>query len=117
MEARPVIKEFFQEFERGSNTFDSDLIASQFSDPFMVANPDGGIQVVKKADFIAGVSKRRAFFESVGLTFTRLLLLEETPLADHYVMVKADWRMRFEKKQSQPVDATSQSTYILFIGN
>jgi len=32
-----IIKTFFEEFERASNLFDPDLLASQFSDPFMAA--------------------------------------------------------------------------------
>src|SRR5258708_6782471 len=56
-----VVKKFFEDFERASNTFEGDLLALQFSDPFMAADPDGGIRVVKKDDFIAGTSKRQAF--------------------------------------------------------
>jgi hypothetical protein len=46
-----VVKTFFEEFERKSNTFEHDL-AFQFSDPFMAADPDGGIQVVKKTLYV-----------------------------------------------------------------
>ena len=59
-----VVKTFFEEFERGSNTFERDLLAHLFSDLFMAADPDGGIQVVKKDDFLAGIAKRHAFFQS-----------------------------------------------------
>jgi hypothetical protein len=41
-----VVKTFFEDFERRSNTFESGL-ALQFSDPFMTAAPDGGIKIVK----------------------------------------------------------------------
>jgi len=36
-----TIKTFFEGFERASNSFDQDLLASQFSDPFMAAEPHG----------------------------------------------------------------------------
>jgi hypothetical protein len=36
-----VVKTFFDEFERGSNTFERDLLALLFSDPFMAADPGG----------------------------------------------------------------------------
>jgi hypothetical protein len=110
-----VVKKFFEDFERGSNTFESDLLAFQFSDPFMAADPNGSIQVVKTDDFIAGISKRQAFFQSIGFQFVKIVSLDETRLDGHYVMAKVQVHMRFEKNQGKPVDITSYSTYILFI--
>ena len=112
-----VVKQLFDDFERGSNTFESDLLALQFSDPFMTADPYGVIQVVKKDDFIAGISKRQEIFQSIGFQFVKILSLDETPLDDHYVMVKALVHMRFEKIPGQPVDLKDHSTYILFVGD
>jgi hypothetical protein len=110
-----VVKKFFEDFERGSNTFERDLLALQFSDPFMAADPDGGIQVVKKDDFLAGIAKRQAFFQSIGFQFVKILLLDQTRLDDHYVMAKVQAHMRFEKNPGQPIDLKDYSTYILFI--
>ena len=110
-----VVKKFFEDFEQASNTFEGDLLASQFSDPFMAANPDGNIQVVKKDDFIAGIAKRQTFFQSKGFQFVKILSLEETRLYDHYVMVKVYVQMRFEKNPGQPIDWQDYSTYILFV--
>ena len=105
-----VVKAFFEDFEQGSNTFEPALLALQFSDPFMAAAPDGGIQVVKKDDFLAGIAKRQAFFQSIGFQFVKLLPLDETRLDDHYVMVKVHSHMRFEKNPGQPVDLEDSST-------
>ena len=110
-----VIEQFFEEFERVSNTFERDLLARQFSDPFIAAGPDGGIQVVKKEDFLAGIAKRQAFFHSIGFQFVKIVPLEETRLDDHYVMVKVQSRMRFEKNPGHPVNLQDSSSYILFI--
>jgi hypothetical protein len=109
------IRTFFEDFERASNTFERDLLATQFSDPFMAADPQGGIQVVKKDDFLAGIAKRQAFFHSIGFQFVKIVPLEETRLDAHYVMVKAHTSMRFEKTAAQPSDIGNDSTYILFI--
>jgi len=114
-QASDVVKKFFEDFERGSNTFERDLLALQFSDPFMAADPDGGIQVVKKEDFIAGIAKRQAFFQSVGFQFVKMVPQDETRLGDHYVMAKVHVHMRFEKDPGQPIDLKDSSTYILFI--
>jgi len=109
-----VVKTFFEDFERRSNTFESSL-ASQFSDPFMTADPDGGIQIVKKDDFIAGISKRQAFFQSIGFQFVKIVVLDETRLDDHYIIAKVHVHMRFEKDPGQPIDLKDYSTYVLFI--
>jgi len=110
-----LIKTFFEEFERASNTFERDLLATQFSDPFMAADPHGRIQVVKKEDFLAGIAQRQAFFHSLGLQFVKIVPFEETRLDTHYVMVKAHGSMRFEQIPGQPVDMNHDSLYILFI--
>ena len=110
-----VIKEFFENFERASNTFDGDLLALQFSDPFMAANPQGGIQVAKRSDLRGGTSKRQAFFQAIGFQFVKIVVLNETRLDDHYVMVKAHVRMRFEKSLENLIDIEDVTTYILFV--
>lgn len=110
-----LVRTFFEDFERASNTFEQDLLASQFSDPFMAADPHGGIQVAKKDDFLAGIAKRQAFFHSIGFQFVKIVPLEETWLDTHYVMVKAHTSMRFEKTSTQSIDLHNDSTYILFI--
>jgi hypothetical protein len=110
-----VVKTFFEDFERGSNTFERDLLACQFSDPFIAADPNGGIQVVKKDDFLAGIVKRQAFFQSVGFQFVKIVPLDETRLDDHYVMVKVHSHMRFEKNPGQTIDLQDSSAYVLFV--
>ena len=72
-----LVIQFFATFERASNTFEPDLLASCFSDPFMSADPDGNIQVVRMDDFIAGISKRQAFFQSVGFQSVTIVPLVE----------------------------------------
>lgn len=110
-----IIKTFFEDFERASNTFESDLLASQFSDPFMSADPHGDIQVVKKDNFLTGIAKRQAFFHSIGFQFVKIVPFEETRLDQHYVMVKVHAQMRFEKTPGQPIDLNNDAVYILFI--
>jgi|SRR6516225_1986345 hypothetical protein len=110
-----LIKTFFEDFERASNLFQPDLLAFKFSDPFLAADPNGGIQVVKKDDFLAGIAKRQAFFHSIGFQFVKIVPFEETRLDHYYVMVKAHGSMRFEKTAGQPIDVNSDSVSILFM--
>lgn len=110
-----IVKTFFKDFEQASNTFEQDILASQMSDPFMAADPNGGIQVTKKEDFLAGIAKRQAFFHSIGFKSVTIIPLSETQLDIHYVMVKAHTQMRFEKTPGQSIDLHNDATYILFI--
>lgn len=110
-----IIKTFFEDFERASNTFERDLLVSQFCDPFISADPNGGIQVVKQDDFLAGIAKRQAFFHSIGFQFVKIDPFEENSLDARYVMVKAHGSMRFEKTSGQLIDIDNDTTYVLFI--
>jgi len=109
-----VVTRFFEAFERQSNTFERGL-AFQFNDPFMAAGPDGGIQIVKRTDFLAGISQRQTFFHSLGFQFVKLVVLDETRLDDHYHMAKVQVQMRFEKNPGHPIDLQDEATYVLFI--
>ncbi len=110
------IKKFFEDFERSSNNLDIELIASQYSELFMFASSQGA-QSVKKEDFLKVIPKRHGFFKTIGLTSSKIRLLEETRLDDNYVMVKADWNMQYEKASEQPIVDEISATYVLFQQN
>jgi len=78
----------------------------------MFAGP-GGVQPVKRDDFLKVLPKRQGFFQTVGLVSTALQSIEETRLDDNYIIVEANWIMRFEKESKQPVLDGSSATYIL----
>jgi hypothetical protein len=107
------IKKFFEDFERSSNNLDIELIASQYNDSFMFANSQGA-QSVKKEDFLKVIPKRHGFFKTIGLTSSKIRLLEETRLDDNYIMVKAYWNMKYEKASEQPIVDEISATYVLF---
>jgi hypothetical protein len=109
-----VIKAFFEVLERGNNTLDMAVIDSQYGDTFMFGDP-GGARVIEKQKFLAALPRRQEFFNSLGHKFTRVILLDETRLDDHYVLVEAHFLMHFEPPSTQPVDALLDSTFILFI--
>lgn len=109
------IQKFFADFERASNTFERDLLALQWHDPFVAADPQGSIQVVSKSDFLAGIARRQAFFQSLGFRFVKVVPLAQMPLLNNYLLVKAHTHMRFEKEAGRPVDMVSDAVYILFI--
>jgi hypothetical protein len=108
-----MVRAFFEDYEKGSNTPDPELIASQYGDSFMFAGPQG-VQAVRKEDFLNALRNRDGFFKAVGLTSSRIQSLDETRLDDNYVLVKASWEMQFEKAPEQPVVAEIAATYLLY---
>ena len=107
------VRTFFDNYEKGTNSSDPKLVASQYGDAFMFGGPQG-VQAVKMEDFLKALLKRDGFFKAVGLTASRIKSLEETRLDENYVMVKVCWNMRFEKHSDQPVDVDLVTTYILY---
>jgi hypothetical protein len=108
-----IVRKFFADYERGSNAPDPELVAVQYSDAFMFAGPQGG-QPINKVDFLKALPKRAGFFKTVGLTSSKIQSLEETRLDDNYLLVKAYWKMRFEKDRQPPIVAEISATYILY---
>jgi len=108
------IQKFFEGVEQASNTLDLDLIASQFADQFIFADPNG-TRVVEKQKFLAFLPQRRDFFKSIGHQSTKVSFLDETRLDDQYTMVKAHFLMQFKKASGELVEANVDSTYFLFM--
>jgi hypothetical protein len=108
------IQKFFEGVEIASNTLNLDLIASQFADQFIFADPNG-TRVVEKQKFLPFLPKRREFFKSIGHQSTKVSSLEETPIDEQYTMVKAHFRMQFQKATGEVKEINLDSTYILFM--
>ena len=112
-QATDFVREFFEDYERGSNALDLELLASRYSDSFTFASPQG-VQAIKKEDFLKVLPRRKEFFKTVGLTSSKIQRLEETRLDNNYIMVKVYWNMRFEKDPEQPIINQISATYILY---
>jgi hypothetical protein len=79
---------------------------------FPVWDPEG-VQSVKKEDFVRVLPKRKEYFRSVGLLSSKIDSLAASKLDSKYVLVKAVWQMRFERRTGEPVDSQNSTTYIL----
>jgi len=108
-----MVRKFFENYEKGSNAPEPELVASQYGDSFMFAGPQG-VQAVQKDDFLKVLPKQAGFFKTIGLTSSKIQALEETRLDDHYVLVKVQWAIRFEKDRAQPIIAEISASYILY---
>jgi hypothetical protein len=114
--ASQLVKEFFEQYELSRNTLELGLIASQYPDSFMWADPNGA-RVVERQAVLASLPRGQEFLKALGHKFTKVLSLDETGLDDHYMLVRVQFLWRFEKASAQPIDVKLDSTFILYINN
>lgn len=108
------VRKFFAAFEEGVNTFNPDLVSSQFVASFMGADPNG-VSCYRNDDSLrAAISQRRELFTQMGFRFAEILSVADTPIDEHYTMAKVHWRMIFEKVKGQPQEFKFFVTYFLF---
>ena len=105
---------FFARYEQGANSFDPELVASQFTDPFMGGDPNRVAGWRNDAAFRAAIPQRRAFMQGIGFRSAKVLDIAATPLDERYTMAKVHWQLRFEKTPGQPQDFRFFITYFLF---
>ena len=106
------VKTFFDQYERNIGGSDPAVIAAQYGESFVFAGPQG-TQAVKRDDFVKVLPKRQGFFKSVGLRSSTIVALEETRVDDSCVLVKAQWRLRFEPAAMPASDVDVSAMYLL----
>jgi len=111
-ETSKAIREFFDAYATAIKSLDLGFFRSAYCETFMFAGP-GGVQVVKRDDFLRVLPKRGAFFRAAGLVASEVLTLEETRLDEQHTMVRVRWNMRFEKDPGRPITDESAATYVL----
>jgi hypothetical protein len=111
-ELNTEVKGFFDGYERANAEFEVQRIAAFYADVFMFGDPQG-VQSIKKEDFIRVLPRRKQFFQSAGLVSSKIESLEASNLDSKYVLVKAVWKMRFERSTREPAESQNSTTYIL----
>src|SRR6185295_20418748 len=94
-QASKEIREFFDAYAQATRSLDLAFFESAYGDTFMFASP-GGVQAVKRDDFLKVVPKRGAFFRAAGLVGSEIRRLEEMRLDERHTLVQARWDLRFE---------------------
>jgi hypothetical protein len=108
------IEQFFARYEEGANSFDPDLVTSEFAAWFMAADPNGVVCAQNDEAFRKAIPERQAFFQQIGFRSAKILSVAETPLDERYTMAKVHWHMVFEKQPGHPLDFKFFITYFLF---
>src|SRR5262245_53045126 len=106
------VKAFFDQYELNIGGADPAAIAAQYGESFVFAGPQG-TQAVKRDDFVRDLPKRQGFFKSIGLRSSTAVALEETRVDDCCVLVKAQWRIRFEPTAMPAFDIDVSAIYLL----
>jgi hypothetical protein len=107
------VEKFFAQYEKGANSFDADLIASEFTPSFMSADPNGVYCVQNDEAFRQAIPERKNFFDKIGFRTAAVLDIAETRLDERYTMAKVHWHMVFEK-DGEAMDFKFYITYFLF---
>lgn len=109
-----AIEEFFARYEKGSNSFDPDLMSSLYTAEFMAGDPNGVSCGRNDQELRESFVKRKEFFQQIGFKRARILHVEATSLDEKYTMAKVHWHMTFEKQQGHPLDFKFFITYFLY---
>ena len=111
-EASTAIREFFDAYAKATGSLDLAFFGTAYGETFLFAGP-GGVQAVKRDDFLKVVPKRGAFFRAAGLVASDIRRLEEMRLDERHTLVQARWDLRFETEAGRPIIDESGATYVL----
>ncbi len=114
------LQRLFAEFERAIGAHDFEKIGELYSDFFISAGPTGSAMRTR-AELVAQARTASAFFESIGQTSLKLVSMQQTPISEHYSLVKVSWGATFratggrviEFDDSYVVQATGGETKII----
>ena len=106
------LRAFFERFESLSAASDVDSRVAMYAPNFMIAGPSGA-QVVRSADILRAIPKRKQLLDAAGHRETALIGFEETPLTDRYSLVRVEWRWRFERAGVEPTAISLPSRFIV----
>jgi len=110
--AAEELRSFFQRFEERNAASDVEGLARMFAPAILVAGP-GGSQVVRSADLLLAIPRRKQMFDAAGWHGTKLAGLREERLDDRYTLARAEWRFQFASHGETPTELTVPATYIV----
>ena len=111
-----AVGRFFQLYAQKSSQDDIPALVSQFTDPFISADPHG-THCVRVEDFAAALPRRKFLFDRLGCKPAVLTSLHETQLDARYVLAKTTWRFEFARENSrQSEKVLADSTFLIDTG-
>lgn len=111
---KKIVASFFEQYEVGANTFNVDIITSEFTDDFLAADPSGVFAGKNNDEFRKAIPERQKQFAAIGFQEAQILSVDQDVLDDHYVKAKVHWEMKFLKAE-ELISAKFYITYFLFV--
>jgi hypothetical protein len=108
----PVIELFMDRYARATAGGDAETLGTLFAPTFLTASPSGP-QVVRAADLVPAIPRRRQMLESAGCQLPLLASVQDTPLDARYSLVRTEWRWRVMRGGELVVDLILPSTFIV----
>jgi hypothetical protein len=111
-----AIGRFFELYVQKSSVDNIPALVSQFTDPFLSADPHGA-RCVRIGDFAAALPKRKLLFDRLGCKPAVLVNIEETQLDARYSLAKTTWRFDFVRADSpEHEEVLADSTFLVDTG-
>jgi hypothetical protein len=111
-----AVARFFESYAQKSSEDNIPALVSQFTDPFVSADPRG-THCVRVDDFAAALPKRKLLFDRLGCKPAVLVNLQETQLDARYVLARTTWRFDFaDTKSGDREQVLADSTFLVDIG-
>jgi len=104
------VSNLFASYQEALSQNNFEALGRLYHESFLFAGPAAAL-AVKRAEFMAVLPKRRAYFSSLGLTSSRVERIETTPLDERYLSARVTWVMTFADSARQPLLVFA--TYIL----
>ena len=116
IQAETAVARFFQLYAQKTCEDNIPALVSQFTDPFISADPHG-TRCVRVDDFAAALPKRKLLFDRLGCKPAVLVSLHETQLDARYVLAKTTWRFDFARENSGKLEQVlADSTFLVDTG-
>jgi hypothetical protein len=107
--ARPDVLDFFDRYQRGSESSDPEVARDCFAETFLNLDPRTAGPVPREA-LIQALSGRAQLFARIGVEALELTELTERPLDDLHTLVATTWTARFsaDAADAEPLVLPSQ---------
>jgi hypothetical protein len=112
----PLVKKFFEIYEKSLSEDAVSTVAALYSEVFMFGGPRGA-QSVKKDDFLQLLPGRKKYFQSIGLQESTVASIDEISLDAKYVLARVVWKMTLKNSTGTSRQFETKATYILEVKN
>ncbi len=101
----------FTTYAHAFSTLDAEAVLDVFADCCIAAAPQFVGCTKSQEELRSAVTQLYEFYANIGLEAAKLVTLTETPLDDHYSLVKVEWATYFRQLGNEPL--TFEVTYII----